>query len=66
MTTATTASVTAPRKLDLVKLLAVDAVLLLVAAVVALALGAEIVAVVLAFLGVDAGIAAEIVHRRRR
>jgi hypothetical protein len=59
----TTATVT---RIDLPKLLAVDAALLLVAAAVAAGLGAGVVAIVLAVLGVDLGIAAEIVQRRRR
>jgi len=63
----TSATLTAnSRKLDLPRILAIDAVLLLVAAVVAVALGAGVVAAVLAFLGVDVGIAAAVIQRRRR
>jgi hypothetical protein len=61
----TTTTITAPRKLDVVKLLAVDAALLLVAAVVAAVLGAGVAAIVLAVLGVDLAVAAEVVARRR-
>ncbi len=61
----TTATLTPTRRLDLPRLLAVDAVLLLVAAVVALAVGAGWVALVLGVLAADLGIAAVVVQRRR-
>ena len=61
----TTATVLPTRRVDLPKLLAVDAAVLLVAAVVALALGAAVVAVVAAVLAVDLGIAAAYVRHRR-
>ena len=64
--TSTTALTTTTRRFDLPKLLAVDAVLLALAAIVVAGIGAGVAAVVLAVLAVDLGIAAAIVHRRRR